>query len=215
MADAGITEGLMISCPRLFVATALAVALAVPAQAGEPANRLRHHIDQVIRIIQEPEPSMPAAAQPRRAAIRKVAENLFDLRETTKRCLGTHWQARTADEREEIVRLFGDLLERSYISKVELYNGEKVMILNDSIDGEYATVRTRVVTRQGGEFAVDYRMLERNGTWYAYDVVIEGVSLIANYRAQFNRVIQASSYQDLVRKLRLKQDGTVAGKTSF
>lgn len=207
----------MISRRRVLIAIVQAVALIVPtlAVAGEPAERLRQHIDQVLRILQEPETGKAAASHARRGSVRRVAENLFDLRETTKRCLGPHWQARTAEEREEIVRLFGDLLERSYISKVELYNGEKVMILNDSIDGEYATVRTRVATRQGTEFAVDYRMLLRNGEWYAYDVIIEGVSLVANYRAQFNRVIQGSSYQDLVRKLRHKQDETVAGKAAF
>ncbi len=195
--------------------TALALILTLPtlAVAGEPADRLRQHVDQVIRILQDPDVPKAGAAQARRASIRKVAESLFDLRETTKRCLGQHWQTRTPEEREEIVRLFGDLLERAYISKVELYNGEKVAILNDSVDGEYATVRTRVVTRQGPEFSVDYRMLHRDGAWYAYDVVIEGISLVANYRAQFNRVIQGSSYQDLVRKLRLKQDETVVRKT--
>lgn len=201
---------------RVLAATTFALTLTIPtlALAGEPAERLRQHVDQVVRILQDPSLAKAGGAHARRASIRKVAESLFDLRETTKRCLGHHWQTRSIEERDEIVRLFGDLLERSYISKVELYNGEKVMILNDSIDGEYATVRTRVVTRQGSEFAVDYRMLHRNDAWYAYDVVIEGISLVANYRAQFNRVIQGSSYQDLVRKLRLKQDETVVGKSS-
>ena len=101
--------------------------------------------------------------------------------------------------------MFGDLLERAYIGKIELYSGEKVAFLGDAIDGELATVRTRIVTKQGTEIPVDYRMLRRGDRWRAYDVIIEGVSLVANYRTQFDKVIQRTSYQQLVQQVRARQ----------
>jgi len=141
----------------------------------------------------------------RHAAVGKIVEETFDLGEMTRRTLGPHWQSLTEAERAEFVTLFGDLLDRAYFSRIAAYNGEKITVLGDSIDGELATVRTRIVTQQGVEVPVDYRMLHRGDRWVVYDVSIEGVSLVANYRAQFNRIIQTSSYQALVDKLRAKR----------
>jgi len=98
-----------------------------------------------------------------------------------------------AQEREEVTRLYADLLERSYIGKIEMYSGEKIQFLGDTIDGDQATVRTRLVIKQGTDIPVDYRMHRLPGDrWLTYDVSIEGVSLVANYRAQFNKIIQTS-----------------------
>ena len=137
--------------------------------------------------------------------VRQIAEEIFDLGEMTRRTLGRHWQGRTAAERAEFVRLFSDLLERAYFTRLATYDGEKIQVLGDSIDGEQATVRTRIVTQQGTDIPVDYRMLPRGDRWVVYDISIEGVSLVANYRAQFNKIIQTSSYQTLVDKLRSKR----------
>ena len=122
----------------------------------------------------------------------------------TRRTLGQHWQGRSEAERAEFVRLFSDLLERAYFTRIATYNGEKIYVLGDSVDGEQATVRTRIVTQQGAEIP-DYRMLRRGERWVVYDISIEGVSLVANYRTQFNKIIQTSSYQTLVDKLRSKR----------
>jgi len=110
------------------------------------------------------------------------------------------------EEREEFIKLFGDLLERSYISKIELYGGEKISYVGESVDGDVATVRSKILAKQGTEVPVDYRMLRRGDRWMVYDVIIEGVSLISNYRTQFNKIIQTSSYQELVKKMKTKQD---------
>ena len=150
----------------------------------------------------------------RRAAIRKIANEIFDFTETTRRSLGPHWQNRTPQERDEVTRLFADLLERSYIGKIEMYSGEKIQYLGDTVEGRQATVRTKLVTKQGTEIPVDYRMQNTAGDkWLTYDVTIEGVSLVANYRAQFNKIVQSSGYKALVQKLAAKeQEGLEADR---
>ena len=174
--------------------------------AAPPGNQLREAVEQILRIAEDPDLKRPARIAERRAAIRRIATEIFDFQEITKRTLGPHWQPRTPAEREEIVRLVAGLLERAYISKIELYSGERITYTGDAVDGDLATVRTRVVTKQGTDIPVEYRMVRRGERWLAYDVIIEGVSLVANYRGQFNKILQASSYADLVRRLRAKLD---------
>jgi phospholipid transport system substrate-binding protein len=187
--------------------------LAAPAQAGAPLDQLRAQIDRVLRIMDDPDLKKDAHLRERRAAVRKVADDIFDFQETAKRSLARHWQPRTPAEQMEFVRLFADLLERSYISKIELYGGEKIAYLGDQLDGDQAVVRTRIVTKSGTEVPVDYRMLKRGDRWLVYDVIIEGVSLVANYRTQFNKIIQTSSYGELVKKMKVKQDEFIEAAT--
>jgi len=189
----------------LGMALALALAAAPHAWAGEPADQLFARIDQVLRILDDPALKPAARAEERRAAIGRVAHDIFDFEEIARRSLGRHWQARTPEERDEFVRLLGHLLERAYLGKLELYSGERIALLGDSVDGDLVTVRTRVVTRQGTEIPVDYRMLRRGDGWRAYDVTIEGVSLVANYRSQFDKIIRRASFQQLVKQVREKQ----------
>ena len=177
-----------------------------PAAAGEPLERLRGQIDRVVKTLESPELKKEGKARERRVAVRRIADEIFDFGETAKRSLGRHWEARTPAEREEFVQLFGDLLERSYISKIELFNGEKIVFVSDSIEGDQAIVRSKIITKQGSEIPVDYRMFRKGDRWLAYDVMIEGVSLVANYRSQFNKIIHTSSYQELVRKMKTKQE---------
>jgi phospholipid transport system substrate-binding protein len=186
---------------------AAALLAAAPASAGPPTEHLRSAIDRVLKTLEDPALRVEQKTTERRQAVRKIANDVFDWGETAKRSLGRHWQARTDPEREEFVRLFGDLLERAYISKIELYGGEKIQYTGESIDGDFAVVKTKIVTpKQGTEVPVDYRMLRRGERWLVYDVVIEGISLVSNYRTQFNKIIQTSSYQELVRKMKTKQE---------
>jgi phospholipid transport system substrate-binding protein len=178
---------------------------AAPARAGVPSDQLRAQVDRVVGVLDDTELRKSARAAERRAAIRRIANETFDFTEMSQRALGPHWQARTPAERDEFTGLFADLLERSYIGKIELYNGEKVAYLGDTIDGDFATVRTKLVTKQATEVPIVYRMLRRGDHWLVYDVSIEGVSLVANYRAQFNKIIQTSGYSSLVQRLRDKQ----------
>jgi phospholipid transport system substrate-binding protein len=183
------------------------------AWAGPPTEQLRTQIERAIKVLEDPELAKEPRMAERRAAIRRIANEIFDFTETTRRSLGPHWQARTPQEREEITRLFADLLERSYIGKIEMYGGEKIVFVGDTIDGDQASVRTRLVTKQGAEIPVDYRMHRVGERWLSYDVVIEGVSLVANYRAQFNKIIQTAGYGSLVKKLVAKeQEGMQADR---
>ncbi len=198
----------------IFVVVTLALGVEGAAWAGAPTEQLRTQIDRVIRLLEDPEMRKDGRMVERRAAIRRIANEIFDFTETTRRSLGTHWNGRTREEREEITRLFADLLERSYIGKIEMYSGEKIQFLGDAIDGGQATVRTRLVTKQGTEIPVDYRMHRAPGDrWLTYDVAIEGVSLVANYRAQFNKIVQTSGYPSLVKRLAAKeQEGVDADR---
>jgi phospholipid transport system substrate-binding protein len=176
------------------------------ASAGPPTDQLRGAVDNILKTLADPEMKKEAKTAERRRLIRAAAGEIFDFAEISRRSLAVHWQARTPAERHEFVALFGDLLEQSYISKIEAYSGEKIVYVGETVDGTQAVVRTRIVGKQGTETPVDYRMLVDGGRWRAYDVSIEGVSLVANYRSQFNSIIQRSGYQDLAAKLKAKQD---------
>jgi len=191
---------------RVAVVLALVVAPVTAARAGQASDQLKVQIERVVKAIDDPDLKKESRALDRRKSVRKIAEDIFDFVETAKRSLGRHWLARSAAEREEFTGLFADLLERSYISKIELFNGERIQFVGDSADGDQAVVRTKIVTKQGTEIPVDYRMLKKGDRWLVYDVIIEGVSLIANYRTQFNKIIQTSSYQELVKKMKTKQE---------
>ena len=193
---------------RGFVFAAALVLLLAPAEvrAGQPTDQLRTQIDRVIQVLEDPELKKESTVKARRAAVRKIANDIFDFSETAKRSLARHWPPRTPAEREEFIALFTDLLERSYISKIEVYGGEKIGYLGETIDGDLATVRTKITTKQQTDIPVDYRMLVRGEKWLVYDIIIEGVSLIANYRVQFNKIITTSSYQELVKKMKTKQE---------
>ena len=180
--------------------------LAGAAAAGPATDQLRGSIDTVLKILSDPELKKAAKAAERRRSIRVVANEIFDFTEISRRSLGPHWQGRAPAERQEFVALFGDLLENSYVAKIEGYSGEKILYAGETVDGELAVVKTRILTRQDTEIPVDYRMFRRDQRWRAYDVTIEGISLVANYRAQFNSIITRSGYPDLVAKLRAKRD---------
>ena len=190
----------------LALAAALALLVARDAVAGVPTDQLRGSIDLVLKIVTDPELKKEARTAERRRRIRAVVNQIFDFTEISQRSLGRHWQARTPGEREQFVALFGDLLENAYITKIESYSGEKIQYPGDVVAGDLALVKTRIVTKQQTEIPVDYRMFLNGGRWAVYDVSIEGISLIGNYRTQFNAVIQRSGYPDLVAKLKAKQD---------
>ncbi len=192
-------------CSIVMASLILAVGVAGGVWAGMPADQVRLQIERIVKVLADPGLKRPGHEHVRHAAVGKIVEETFDLGEMTRRTLGPHWQSLTEAERAEFVTLFGDLLDRAYFTRIAAYNGEKITVLADSIDGDLATVRTRIVTQQGTEVPVDYRMLRRGDRWVVYDVSIEGVSLVANYRAQFNRIIQTSSYQALVDKLKAKR----------
>ncbi|HET7876692.1 MAG TPA: ABC transporter substrate-binding protein [Methylomirabilota bacterium] len=176
-----------------------------PAWAGPATDQLKGAVDRVIKTLEDPALKGEHKVAERRIAVRKIADEIFAWDEIARRSLARHWQPLSSQQREEFVGLFGDLLERSYISKIELYGGEKIFYTNERLDGDLATVATRIITKNGTEVPVEYRMLRRGDRWLVYDVNIEGVSLVSNYRTQFNKIIQTESYDALVKKMRSKQ----------
>lgn len=123
-----------------------------------------------------------------------------------KRSLGKHWNVRTPAEKKQFSELFATLLENSYASKIESYNNEKIVYIKEIVDEEHAEIKSKVVTAARDEFTLDYRLFKQDGKWMVYDVVIEGVSLVSNYRSQFNKIITSNGYDKLVKKLQSKND---------
>jgi phospholipid transport system substrate-binding protein len=182
----------------------LAAAGPAPARAAGATDELRPAIDKVLRILADPELKGEARTRERRAALRGVMENAIDFPESARRALALHWRVRTEAEREEFVTLFRDLVTFFYIRLMEPYSGETVQIAGESQAEGATTVLTRILRRHGEPVPVDYRMHLRGTRWLIYDVVVEGVSLVANYRVQFNSIIHTSSYEELVRRIRAR-----------
>ncbi len=198
-------------CPSRSLSAAVGIALtaliglaAPPAWAGAPTDQVKASVDRIIGVLQDPALKSESRAKDRRTAIRGAASQIFDFEETAKRAMGRHWQQLSDQDRAEFVPLFADLLERSYISKIEQYSGEKINYVGESVDpaGDIATVKTSFTTKKGQDVPIEYHLHRRGDRWAIYDVFIEGVSLVSNYRTQFDKIIQTSSYQELVRKMR-------------
>jgi phospholipid transport system substrate-binding protein len=180
--------------------------------AASPAEEVRASIDRVLATLKDPR--LQKNPEKRRQQIKEIIRERFDFGEMARRSLGPEWQRRTPEERKEFVKLFIDLLERAYISAIE--DVEAVRDLREKVDGNYAEVKTRVVDKKGVEFSVDYRLHNVNGDWKVYDVLVENVSLVNNYRDQFNRILTRYSYEELIRRMKAKQfedAGRVAKKT--
>jgi phospholipid transport system substrate-binding protein len=144
----------------------------------------------------------PAGAETARGEVRRIAADLFDFGEIARRALSRHWGSRTAAEQAEFVTLFTDLIEDAYIGKIESYAGERIVFGTETLDGAYATVRSRILTGRRTDVALDYRLHRADGRWRVYDVLIDGVSFVSTYRSEFNRVIQGSSFDELIDRLR-------------
>src|SRR4029453_7730181 len=190
---------------------------AVAAPAMGPRDTVETAVIRVVHLLQDvepaakPEAAAPKASTDKRTEIRKIARELFDFEEVTRRTLSRHWAARTQDERAEFVALFTELLERSYVNRVEAYAGENITYLGEPIDANNATVRSKILTDRRSEITLDYRLHLRDGRWRVYDLQIDGVSFVSTYRSQFDRIIQAESYSALLERMRKKSfEATVA-----
>jgi phospholipid transport system substrate-binding protein len=170
--------------------------------AGAPTEQIRGTIDRTIGILKDPALSGKDRKEERRGLLRKEIEPAFDFQEMAKRSLGPNWRDRTPEERVRFIALFRELLENSFLGKIESYQGEEIRYGKETVDGPYAQVETVVVTTRGQEIPVDYRLLSDGVRYRVYDVVIEGISLVNNYRSQFNSILQKSSFAELMEKLR-------------
>ena len=172
-----------------------------PVHAGAPTDQIQSAVEKATSILKDPK----LQAEARRKALREAVYPKFDFAEMARRSLGSHWQRRSADEQREFVKVFTELIENSYMSTLESYEGEKVVIGGEKQDKDFAEVDTKITTKKGEEFSVSYRLRQSDSDWKIYDVVIENISLVNNYRSQFNRVIAQSSFEELFRKMKNKQ----------
>ncbi len=182
------------------------------SSAGAPTEQIRMSVDKVQAILKNPQLKSPAKAKERRDQLRQVISSRFDFAEMARRSLGSQWRRLSPKEQEEFVRIFTDLLERAYIDRVESYSDEKFAYVRENLDKDYGEVLSRIVTNKGEEFSLNYKVQLVNGEWKVYDVVVENISLVNNYRSQFSRVIANSSYEELVRRIKEKQIEVTAEK---
>ena len=193
-----------------WVAVGIAFCLVVcitPSSAGAvtATEAVKSSIDQVVRVLQDKELKQPERTVERRRQLEQIIGDRFSYEEMSKRSLGTQWNKLNETQRQEFVELFQKLLANSYAGKIEGYSGERIQYLNERDEGDYAEVRTKLLSSKG-EISVDYRLLNKSGEWRVYDIVVGGVSLAGNYRGQFTKIIRSASYEDLVEKLRSKSE---------
>jgi phospholipid transport system substrate-binding protein len=174
--------------------------------AAQPIDEVRSTVDQAIAVLKNPRLKNDERKRERRSQIRQVLVPRFDFTEMAKRSLGADWRRRTPEEQKEFVTLFTDLLENSYIDRIEAYNDEKFVYVREKRDDDFAQVDSKILTAKGEEFSISYKLHLVKGEWKVYDVVLENISLVNNYRSQFSRIITNASYEELVRRLREKTD---------
>ncbi|HXX74497.1 MAG TPA: ABC transporter substrate-binding protein [Nitrospiraceae bacterium] len=174
--------------------------------AESPTDVVRTTINEVIRILNDDSLKAPAKLLPRRRMLEQVIAQRFDYAEMSKRALAANWTPLTNEQRDEFVDLFKSFLSDRYASKIEGYSGEQAEYLTERLEGQYAEVRTKLVSSKV-QIPMDYRLINKGGRWYAYDIIVDGVSLVKNYRSQFTSIIRSYSYDELVHRLRNRTVG--------
>jgi phospholipid transport system substrate-binding protein len=188
----------------MVLAVWLAAAASAPlthAATESPTEVVRMTINEVIRVLEDPALKAPSKLLPRRRLLEEIIAGRFDYEEMSRRSLAAHWAPLSETQRAEFVELFKSFLSDRYAEKVEGYSGEQVLYLSERIEGDYAEVRTRLRSSKV-EIPIDYRLYLKDGRWYAYDMIVDGISLVRNYRSQFQKIIRSESYDGLVRRLR-------------
>jgi len=179
--------------------------LPLPARADSPTEQVRATVDKVLAIVRNPRRKSEGQKENLRAQLAEVIYPRFDFAEMAKRSLGPHWGRRTAEEQQEFVKIFAGLLGRSYADSIESYTSQNVLYTRELEDNNYAEVDTKIVADKRVDLSINYKLHSVNNEWKVYDLVIENISLVNNYRSQFDRVIARSSFEDLVRIIKAKK----------
>jgi phospholipid transport system substrate-binding protein len=188
----------------LMTALVLTAALTNNAMAGAPTDQIRTTVDRVLAILKDPALTGASAKEERREELRKAIFPRFDFEEMAKRSLGAEWRRQPPAKQKEFVDLFTELLRNSYVESIESYGGSKIVYNRESQDGNYAEVGSKITAHQGEEFSIDYRLMLEGGAWKVYDVIVENISLVNNYRSQFRRILGRSSFAELLQTIRDK-----------
>lgn len=173
--------------------------------AGEPTDVVKQGTDRILEAVKDPNLKGTAKTAERRKLLYKIADDYFDWDEMARRSMSIYWAERTPEEKKQFVAVFSDLLARSYVGKIEGYKNQKILYGAERIDGEYAIVETKIITERDVEVPIHYRLRKKGSRWLAYDISIEGVSLVNNYRTQFNKILTSSSFSELIKRMKTKQ----------
>lgn len=185
---------------------------AIWAESQPVTDSLKGTLDQIIDVLNDPSLRTPGKENERRDILLKLVKERFDEEEFARRALGSHWGERTNEERKEFVEVFSDLLQGTYLDKIDAYlakagsfSGKNIRYLNETVKGKYVIVTTKILTSDNAEIPVLYLFKGKQGNWLVCDVAIEGVSIAKNYRAQFNEILANSSFKELIAKLKSKK----------
>jgi phospholipid transport system substrate-binding protein len=176
--------------------------LASGAKAGEPTNEIRDAVNRGVEILNNAKLNDPKQRSQVIDRLRQIVYPLFDFHEMAMRSLGSNWRRLNPQQRKEFVSDFTALLEKTYADQIDLYHGQEVVYTGENTDGDYAQVDSRIVDKNGQSYSVAYRMHKVDGKWRIYDVIAENISVVNNYRAQFNRVIAKSSVEELLKTMK-------------
>ena len=196
------------------VLVALMVFFSSPIWAGSQpvTDSLKGTLDQIIEVLNDPSLRTPDKENERRNILLNLVKKRFDEEEFARRALGAHWRERTNEERKEFVAVFSDLLQGTYLDKIDAYlakagsfSGKNIRYLDETVKGKYVIVTTKVLTSDNAEIPVLYLFKSKQGNWLVCDVAIEGVSIAKNYRAQFKEILANSSFEELLIKLKSKK----------
>ncbi len=187
-----------------IVAVLMLVCSGKSAAAAEPTEAIRGAVNQGLKILKNAKVDSPKQRVQVIDRLRQIVYPLFDFNEMAMRSLGANWRRLNSQQRKEFVSTFTALLEKTYADQIFLYNGQQVIFTGESIDGDYAQVDSQIIDKNGQTYSVVYRLHKVDGQWKVYDVVVESISLVNNYRSQFNRVLAKSSFEDLLKIMKEK-----------
>jgi phospholipid transport system substrate-binding protein len=179
---------------------------ALPVRAGAPTEEIRSAVDKGLDILKSAKLDNSRQRAQVINQLREIVYTRFDFEEMAKRSLGSHWRRLSPQQQKEFVSAFTELLETTYADKIDLYEGQQVDFIGETIDKNYAEVNTKVIGKDRQTYSVDYRLHQIGGRWKIYDVVAENISLVNNYRSQFNRVVVNSSIEELIKRIKQKSN---------
>jgi len=189
---------------KIMLSLVLTLLFSTPVLGGAPTEQIKATTDKILAILTDPALKAPEMLDEKKRMIRKAVDERFDWTAISRRALGRHWRKMTSDEKRAFVSLFGQLLEQTYLSRVGEYSGEKVSYEDEKVDGIYGVVKMKILSNKHGEISVKYRLWNKKDEWFIYDISIEGISLVNNYRSQFNNILMKSSPSELIKKLEEK-----------
>ncbi len=201
------------SCKQKMAALLL-FAFGIPALvlAGDPSDQIRQTTEKILAIVQDPAMKGPDKDVERQRQMRKMIDERFDWAAMARSAIGKHWRDLSEAQRTEFTGLFSELIEKTYMSKIESYSGEKILYKGDKVDEMYGVADVVISTLKGADIPVSYRVQKKGADWLVYDVNIEGVSLVNNYRSQIGAILNSSSYANLIVKIKAKIASSASGQ---